>query len=124
MGGEQSFRRPEPDGLSHGRITWQGYWPSGGRALRLVSRWKIVFVSVPEGPLASGIVGRTYVISLQPGQILPSIPAGGFQTMDDLSKLPGVRVIEAYGAAPGPTSDVYAFARSSVQRNLYRIPIP
>ncbi|MBZ5633317.1 MAG: serine/threonine-protein kinase [Acidobacteriia bacterium] len=85
---------------------------------------RLLFVSVPTGPLASGIVGRTYVISLPLGQVFPPIPAGGFQTMDDLSKLPGVRVIEAYGAAPGPTSDVYAFARSSVQRNLYRIPIP
>jgi len=34
------------------------------------------------------------------------------------TKLPGVRVIEAYGAAPGTTPDVYAFSRSSVQRNL------
>lgn len=79
---------------------------------------------MPRGPLASGIVGRTYVISLPTGQVFPLIPAGGFKTMDDVSKLPGVRVIEAYGAAPGPTSDVYAFTRSSVQRNLYRIPIP
>ena len=85
---------------------------------------RLLYVSVPTSPLASGIVGRTYVIPLQPGQVLPPIPEGGFQAMDDLSKLRGVRVIEAYGAAPGPTPDVYAFARSSVQRNLYRIPIP
>ena len=25
---------------------------------------------------------------------------------------------------PGPTGDIYAFTRESVQRNLYRIPLP
>jgi WD40 repeat protein len=100
------------------------FGPSGDLHFDWSLDGRLLFVSVPTGPLASGIVGRTYVISLPPGQVFPPIPAGGFQTMDDLSKLPGVRVIEAYGAAPGPTPDVYAFARSSVQRNLYRIPIP
>jgi hypothetical protein len=30
----------------------------------------------------------------------------------------------AASVAPGPTVDVYAYIRESVQRNLYRIPLP
>jgi hypothetical protein len=33
-------------------------------------------------------------------------------------------VIDAADVAPGPTSDVYAFSRQTMQRNLYQIPIP
>jgi hypothetical protein len=39
-------------------------------------------------------------------------------------KLPGVRVIASTDVAPGRTADTYAFTRESVQRNLYRIPVP
>ena len=38
--------------------------------------------------------------------------------------MPGARVIPLGNLAPGPTADIYAFTRASVQRNLYRIPIP
>ena len=37
---------------------------------------------------------------------------------------PGVRIIEASDASPGPTPETYAFSRETTQRNLYRIPIP
>jgi hypothetical protein len=56
--------------------------------------------------------------------MLPPIPPGGFRTLEDLAKLSGTRILEGYDVAPGPTADVYAFSRSSVQRNLYRVPIP
>jgi hypothetical protein len=64
------------------------------------------------------------VIPLEPGRLLPEIPAGGFQTEAEITKLPGVRIIEAADVAPGPTSSVYALSRETTQRNLYRIPIP
>jgi DNA-binding winged helix-turn-helix (wHTH) protein/Tol biopolymer transport system component len=68
-------------------------------------------------------VGRTYIVPLPPGKVLPQIPAGGFRSEQDLARLPGARRIDAV-AAPGPSSDVYAFYRGATQRNLYRIPIP
>ena len=67
--------------------------------------------------------GRTYVIPLPPGKILPRIPPGGFRSEQEFASLPGARRIDATGA-PGPSRDVYAFERRTVQRNLYRIPIP
>jgi hypothetical protein len=56
--------------------------------------------------------------------MLPNIPSGGFRSEAEIATLPGARVIDAADVAPGPTPDVYAFSRQTVQRNLYRIPIP
>lgn len=83
---------------------------------------KLLYVSVPESSMAM-LTGRTYVIPLAPDRTLPPIPNGGFQADSDLAKLPGVRTIDLFDVAPGPTPDVYAFSRASVQRNLYRIPL-
>ena len=67
--------------------------------------------------------GRTYIIPLRRGQVLPPIPAGGFRSEQEVALLKGARSIDATGA-PGPSPDVYAFYRGTIQRNLYRIPIP
>jgi Tol biopolymer transport system component/tRNA A-37 threonylcarbamoyl transferase component Bud32 len=110
---------------------------SGGSLIRIISAratsqqhltWspdgKLMFISAPIGYFSSNITGRTYVVPLPPGRMLPQIPAGGFQSEAEIAKLPGARVIDGYDVAPGPTPGVYAFSRGTVQRNLYRIPIP
>jgi len=68
--------------------------------------------------------GPTYIIPLAPGEALPRIPAGGFHSEEEIAHLPGARRIDASGVVPGPSTDVYAFYRSTIQRNLYRVPIP
>ena len=102
----------------------------GGAPLELVSnriRWSrdgkqlVLSTGVDD---YSGLAGRTYVIPMQQGRTWPVMPIGGFQTEQEIARLPGVRVIDSPDAAPGPTPDVYAFSRETVQRNLYRIPIP
>jgi hypothetical protein len=90
-------------------------WSSDGRVLFLS-------VSTTAGTLYS--TGRTYVIPLAPGRLLPDIPSSGFTTEAELAALPGVQIIAAADVAPGPTSSTYAFSRETTQRNLYRIPIP
>ena len=75
---------------------------------------------ISAGPVPDG---RSYIVPLPPGKILPKIPPGGFRTEQEIARLPGARRIEFTGA-PGPTRDVYAFERRTVQRNIYRIPIP
>jgi serine/threonine protein kinase len=110
---------------------------SGGSPVRIISvratsdqhlTWspdgKLMFISAPTGYSSSSLSGRTYVVPLPPGRMLPQIPEGGFQSEAEIAKLPGARVIDAYDVAPGPTAEVYAFSRGTVQRNLYRIPIP
>jgi serine/threonine protein kinase/Tol biopolymer transport system component len=69
---------------------------------------------------------NTYVLPLSPGQVLPAMLSGAKTDLSDteLAKLPGVKAIPIGGIVPGPTADIYAFTRDTVQRNLYRIPIP
>jgi serine/threonine protein kinase len=67
--------------------------------------------------------GRTYALPLKPGQDLPRIPTGGFQSEEELAHFPGAQLIDAFQVTPGATPGVYAFVRLSVQRNLYRVPI-
>jgi hypothetical protein len=56
--------------------------------------------------------------------MFPKVPEGGFQSASELAKLPGVRVIDTFDAAPGPTPATHASSRASVQRNLFRITVP
>ncbi len=81
-----------------------------------------IFISLPTAPV--GAIGRTYAVPLLPGRAFPQIPAGGFRSEAEIAKLSGARLIDAPDAVPGPRPEVYAFARETVQRNLYRIPLP
>ena len=65
-----------------------------------------------------------YLFPLKPGEVLPAIPTGGFKSPDEVGRLPGAHQIESDGVVLGPSADVYAFYKGTVQRNLYRIPIP
>jgi hypothetical protein len=65
----------------------------------------------------------TYGVPLPAGEVLRRIPAGGFHSEKEIARLPGARRIDE-DLVPGPSADVYAFSRSTIQRNLYRIPIP
>ena len=76
--------------------------------------------SISGGPIAAG---RSYVVPLQPGRALPSVPERGFVSEQDIAGLSGARRIDALRVVPGPTPDVYAFYRGTTQRNLYRIPV-
>jgi Tol biopolymer transport system component len=75
--------------------------------------------------ITGGVVpeGRTYIVPLPPGKMLPRVSPGGFGSEEEIASLSGARRIDTIGA-PGPTRDIYAFERRTVQRNLYRIPIP
>jgi hypothetical protein len=61
---------------------------------------------------------------LTPGRPLPESFIHGLPSEQEIVKLPGVRVIASTDVVPGRTADTYAFTRESVQRNLYRIPVP
>jgi Tol biopolymer transport system component/predicted Ser/Thr protein kinase len=68
--------------------------------------------------------GRTYVIALDPAASLPDLPGEGVRSPADLAALPVVRVIEGRATAPADDGSTYASVRVSVQRNLFRIPVP
>ena len=66
----------------------------------------------------------TFGIPLSPGKSLPAVPVGGVKSAADLAKVPGVIVIDKLLISPGNNPSLYAFTRTSVHRNLYRVPIP
>jgi hypothetical protein len=68
--------------------------------------------------------GHTYALPIPPGSALPKLPSGGFKSEAEIAAVPGVRVIGAADIGPGPSPDIYAFSRETVQRNLFRIPLP
>lgn len=88
-------------------------------------RWSVdgrsMFISILSASMTSG---HTYSVPLQSGQMFPPMPAGGFPSEAAIAKRTGGRLIGGPDVAPGPTPGVYAFSRQTVQRNLYRIPIP
>jgi eukaryotic-like serine/threonine-protein kinase len=90
-----------------------------------LSRWSsggsVLVISMPT--VALGASGRTYVIPLPHGRALPQLPAGGFQSESEIARLPGAQSIDGYDVALGTTPEVYAFARETVQRNLFRVPL-
>jgi hypothetical protein len=67
---------------------------------------------------------KAYVLPLSPGQMVPDSIVNGLPSEQEILKLPGARLIPLRNVVPGPTADIYAFTRQSVQRNLYRIPVP
>ena len=91
-------------------------------------RWqpdrRFLYLSVSTGMNTALGSGRTYVIPLPPGKSLPNVPPGGFRSETELAAIPGVRVLDVADTAPGSSPETYAFSRQTVQRNLYRIPLP
>jgi Tol biopolymer transport system component/tRNA A-37 threonylcarbamoyl transferase component Bud32 len=81
---------------------------------------KHVFVQGKSG----ANLDKAYVLPLAPGHLVPESIVRGLPSEPEILKLPGVRVISLRNVVPGPTADIYAFRRESVQRNLYRVPVP
>jgi eukaryotic-like serine/threonine-protein kinase len=92
-------------------------WHHAGNAL-------VVNIGRPTERGASAVAGSTLLFRLRPGRMLPDIPRAGFQSSDEIVTFAGARVIDSPDGAPGPTPEIAAFSRETVQRNLYRIPIP
>jgi serine/threonine protein kinase/Tol biopolymer transport system component len=80
----------------------------------------------PDGKLLYlSIWGQaTYAVPLRPGQILPALPAGGIQSVEDVAALPAARPFPVPGAFASPDPSVYAYSKVSAQRNIYRVPVP
>jgi DNA-binding winged helix-turn-helix (wHTH) protein/Tol biopolymer transport system component len=117
-----------PDGLwvlawaplsSNGSPSFQAFPLDGGPPIQIGGCASTLAWSL-DG--RSALIG-SYLVPLRPGEALPKIPAGGFRSPDEIAHLPGAHMIDAEGVVLGPSADVYAFYKSTVQRNLYRIPI-
>jgi serine/threonine protein kinase len=66
----------------------------------------------------------TYAIPLQGDQMLPLIPASGFQSKEAVAAVPGARLVSEQSVFPGPNPSIYAFMKVATQRNIYSVPVP
>ena len=100
--------------------------PTTGGAAQLICRggcapvnWsengQFLYVTQPQG--------RTAAIPLRPGETLPRLPPSGLDGLDILVAFPGTRLIETRRISPGPDPTVYAYVRTAVHRNLFRISL-
>jgi len=81
---------------------------------------KSIYFRIPANE--SWAAGRTYVLPLVRGSMWPKMPLDGFQSAADITKVPGSTLLSEFDC-PGPTPEMYAFVRMTVQRNLFRVPI-
>ncbi len=65
----------------------------------------------------------TVILPLPAGKQLPNMPAAGIGDRSDLLKVHGSRMIPG-SVTVSPDGSAYVYARRSVHRNLYRIPLP
>jgi hypothetical protein len=68
--------------------------------------------------------GSTFAIPLQPGRMLPPMPAKGFPSKDAVATVPGARLVSDESVFPGPDPSIYAYTKLATQRNIYRVPVP
>jgi len=83
---------------------------------------KSIYLRVPVNA-ESWAAGRTYALPLVKGSMWPKMPINGFQSEVDITKIPGSTLLSEFDC-PGPTPEMYAFVQMTVQRNLFRVPLP
>jgi serine/threonine protein kinase len=106
---------------------------AGGEPRRICSGCPVIWS--PDGKfLYAGVEqdsreshGRTRVFPLPPGETLPRLPSLGMRSpaaADDPKLFPDSYLIDAYGISPGPDPSVYAYVKTRMHRNLFRITLP
>jgi Tol biopolymer transport system component/DNA-binding winged helix-turn-helix (wHTH) protein len=67
--------------------------------------------------------GQTLAIPVPEGKGLPDLPAGGLRSVDEGVKLSDDLAIEEGQLAPGLSPSVYAYVKTTMHRNLFRVPV-
>ena len=63
-------------------------------------------------------------VPVRPGAMLPDLPAGGIESVDDYRRLTDARIIPQKNVLPGATSDQLFTYQPTTLRNLYRLRLP
>jgi hypothetical protein len=102
----------------------------GGAQRRICSGCVVIWA--PDGKFlylgveraAGANPGKVRVVPLPPGEMLPKLPPSGMVARDDPNLFPGSHLIDGFEISPGPDPSVFAYVKTTVHRNLFRIPIP
>ncbi len=66
----------------------------------------------------------TFALPVTPGTNVPHLPPNGLQSPEDAGKIPGARRMAVPSAFAGPDPSIYAYAKVTAQRNIYRVTLP
>jgi len=66
---------------------------------------------------------KTMVLALEPGRTLPRLPASGIRSGADAAGLSVTSSADGF-RFPGGQAQQYAFSRQTIERNIYRVPLP
>jgi Tol biopolymer transport system component len=66
----------------------------------------------------------TVAIPVRPGALLPDLPIGGIESVQDYTSLPDARTIAQKNVVPGATADQLFLYKPTTLRNLYRLQLP
>ena len=83
---------------------------------------KFLFVPVEQPSIKSE--GRSLAIPVGPGETLPEIPAGGIAPLALPSLIKGSQSIPQGRLIPGKDPEHFAYVKTSVHANLFRISLP
>jgi hypothetical protein len=81
---------------------------------------KFLYVGIQPDSLTDP--GKTLAIPLAAGEILPAIPESGIESMSN-SGFPGSRTIKGYNVSPSTDPSIFACVKTTMHRNLFRIPV-
>jgi eukaryotic-like serine/threonine-protein kinase len=82
------------------------------------------FLYIPLEPSSRLSAGRSMAIPLGPNEELPELPATGIKPDDSPNVVPGARIVEHGAIVGGKDPSYFAFVKTSVHQNLYRIARP
>jgi DNA-binding winged helix-turn-helix (wHTH) protein/Tol biopolymer transport system component len=82
------------------------------------------FLYIPLDPGTQSSAGNSIALPLGPNEELPALPKEGIKPGDDAGVVPGARIVHHAVIVPGKNPSYFAFVKTSVHQNLYRISIP
>jgi DNA-binding winged helix-turn-helix (wHTH) protein/Tol biopolymer transport system component len=103
----------------------------GGSPRRICMGWcsaawapdgKFLYIGLPPN---SGLPSaKTLAIPVPAGEMLPRLPSSGIRGAEDAKAIRGTRLLDGWFIAPGPDPSTFAYVKTTMHRNLYRIRIP
>jgi hypothetical protein len=102
---------------------------AGGAAQRICSGCAVTwapdgsFLHLPVQNPSLTEPGKTRVVPLPRGEMLPRLPPLGMRRQDEPTLFPDSYLIDRHGVSPSPEPTTYAYVKTTMHRNLFRISL-
>jgi len=105
-------------------------FPIGGGSSRRICSWCSVgwapdgkFFYIGVAPNSQTTRSKTLAIPVPAGETLPKLSSSGIRGPEDAKAIPGTLLLDGGFLSPGPEPSVFAYVKTTMHRNLYRIPV-